>query len=300
MAEVFGIVSGTVGIASAFSSCVEAFDYVQLSRRFGKDFETHRLTLTLLQLRLSRWGAAVGITSDPPFSLSQPDARPADIANARQAIEKISMLFEDSENVSRPYNSAGQRPEEGLPALSEADMNAFLRKLNKRMRKIAERRQKGVGFIKKVRWVLHDRERCSRLVEDITKLLDLLEQIFPAPEKRSAQLAREELEEIIGGRDGNSESLAEILNVVHNLADGVDEVIKAKALVMTEEGGGKIGSISLSDNARVMQGNTVTSAWKGAVLPNDRSRGYIGSIKATGNSRVMNGDRYTDNDDFWN
>lgn len=34
MAEPFGIVSGTVGIASAFTACVDCFEYIQLGRHF--------------------------------------------------------------------------------------------------------------------------------------------------------------------------------------------------------------------------------------------------------------------------
>lgn len=54
MAEPFGIASGEISIASAFTTCVDAFEYVHIGRRFGKDYQTDQLRLTLLRLRLSR------------------------------------------------------------------------------------------------------------------------------------------------------------------------------------------------------------------------------------------------------
>jgi hypothetical protein len=45
MAEPFGIAAGAVGIAAAFTACVDCFGYVQLGRHFGRDFQTDVLAL---------------------------------------------------------------------------------------------------------------------------------------------------------------------------------------------------------------------------------------------------------------
>jgi hypothetical protein len=68
MAEPLGMVAGAIGITSAFSACIDCFDYIQLGRHFGKDYQTSLLTLGLLKLRLSRWGEAVKIYEDPQLS----------------------------------------------------------------------------------------------------------------------------------------------------------------------------------------------------------------------------------------
>ena len=36
--EPAGLTLGVVGLASLFSTCMECFDYIQLSRSFGKDY----------------------------------------------------------------------------------------------------------------------------------------------------------------------------------------------------------------------------------------------------------------------
>ncbi|KAH6721997.1 hypothetical protein BKA61DRAFT_666747 [Leptodontidium sp. MPI-SDFR-AT-0119] len=54
MAELFGIVSGAIGIASAFTACVDCFE-----------------------LRLTRWGESVNIYDD--LKLGRQDATAAEI-----------------------------------------------------------------------------------------------------------------------------------------------------------------------------------------------------------------------------
>jgi hypothetical protein len=38
MVEVFGVVSGAVGVAAAFNHYVTCFEYIQFARHFGDDF----------------------------------------------------------------------------------------------------------------------------------------------------------------------------------------------------------------------------------------------------------------------
>ncbi|KAK3682949.1 hypothetical protein B0T22DRAFT_445106 [Podospora appendiculata] len=56
MAEILGVASGVISIASAFSSCVEIFEHVQPGRDFSRaDDPICQLRMTVLRLRLSRW-----------------------------------------------------------------------------------------------------------------------------------------------------------------------------------------------------------------------------------------------------
>jgi hypothetical protein len=77
MGELFGIVAGAVGIAAAFTACVDCFNYVQLGRRFGQDYQTDILSLSCARLRLTRWGQAVDIYGDT--KLGRADATAAEI-----------------------------------------------------------------------------------------------------------------------------------------------------------------------------------------------------------------------------
>lgn len=61
--EAAGLTLGVVGLASLFSTCMECFDYIQLSRTFGKDYGKCLLRLHAAKLRFSRWGETTGVAS---------------------------------------------------------------------------------------------------------------------------------------------------------------------------------------------------------------------------------------------
>jgi hypothetical protein len=98
MAEPFGIVAGAIGIASAFTACVDCFEYVQFGRHFGRDYETSQLALNYARLRLTRWGESVNIYDDP--QLGRQDATAAEIQLAKDALLQILVLFADTESIS--------------------------------------------------------------------------------------------------------------------------------------------------------------------------------------------------------
>jgi len=61
MAEAAGLAVGVTALAGLFSNAVECFEIVQLGRTFEKDFETAQIRLDICRLRVSRWGAALGL-----------------------------------------------------------------------------------------------------------------------------------------------------------------------------------------------------------------------------------------------
>ena len=47
MAELFGIVAGTLSVAGLFNNAVDCFEYIQLGRNFGTDYQTCRIRLDI-------------------------------------------------------------------------------------------------------------------------------------------------------------------------------------------------------------------------------------------------------------
>ena len=64
MAEAAGLVVGVVALAGLFNNTVECFEFVQLARTFGKNFQTSQLKLDNARLRLSRWGESLHLDED--------------------------------------------------------------------------------------------------------------------------------------------------------------------------------------------------------------------------------------------
>lgn len=56
MAEPFGIIAGAISISSAFTACVDCFEYIQLGRHFGRDFQMDQLAIGCARLRLTLYG----------------------------------------------------------------------------------------------------------------------------------------------------------------------------------------------------------------------------------------------------
>jgi hypothetical protein len=144
MAEPFDIAAGAIGIAAAFTACVDCFEYVHLGRHFGRDFQTDLLALNCARLRLTRWGQAVNIYEDP--KLGKPDATPAEIQIAKDTLYQILVLFADTEKISKKYRLEAKAGED-LSILAPDDIDTAVMALSNKMRELAIRPQKGSSIL---------------------------------------------------------------------------------------------------------------------------------------------------------
>ncbi|KAF2735602.1 hypothetical protein EJ04DRAFT_511698, partial [Polyplosphaeria fusca] len=72
--EAGGFAIGLVALAGLFNNAVDCFEYVQLGRSFGTDYQTSLLKLDNTRLRLSRWGQAVGLSGNLEYAQSLQEA----------------------------------------------------------------------------------------------------------------------------------------------------------------------------------------------------------------------------------
>ncbi|KAK4040122.1 prion-inhibition and propagation-domain-containing protein [Parachaetomium inaequale] len=218
MAESFGVVSGAVGIATAFKACIDCFEYIKLGRRFGRDFQTSQLALNCTRLRLSRWGEAVHIYDDP--YLGRPNATLDELQNAKSTLFQILCLFEDSAAISRKYQ-LDPKHEGGdeLAEFSAGELEPVSASLNNKMRALAIRRQKGASILKTTKWALFDGSEFKRLIENITLLTGNLETMFPAPQQQ-ANLVSYEIQELEDEQQ---------LKLLAGVAQGVDGCLQRAA-----------------------------------------------------------------------
>ncbi|OBT45574.1 hypothetical protein VE00_03492 [Pseudogymnoascus sp. WSF 3629] len=133
MAEPFGIVSGAIGIASAFTACVDCFEY------FGRDFQTDQLALNCARLRLTRWGESVKVYDDP--RLGRQDATATEIQLAKDALLQILVLFADTESTSKKYKLTAKAGVD-ISLYSTGDMDPKMVALDDKMKGLAIQRQK--------------------------------------------------------------------------------------------------------------------------------------------------------------
>ena len=187
MAEPFGIVAGAVGIAGAFSACVECFEYIQLGRHFGRDFQTYQIKLDCARLRLTRWGESVDIRNDPELSYLNP--KPTEVQTAKKTLFQILVLFEDTSKISNKYKLEAKAGDD-ISVFSSNDMDPSVRGLNNMMRELAIKRQKNSSLLKITTWALYRSSDFKQLIENIIILIEQLENLFPASSAQRTKLDR--------------------------------------------------------------------------------------------------------------
>jgi hypothetical protein len=277
MAEPFGIVAGAVGIAAAFTACVDCFNYVQLGRRFGRDYQTDLISLNCAMLRLTRWGQAVDIYGDP--KLGRADATAAEVQTAKDTLFQILILFADTESISKKYKLKAQDGDD-LSVFMDDDLDPAVMALANKMKKLAIKRQKGSSILKTVSWALYHRAELQGLISDITLLLDSLEKLFPAPQVLA--LVQQETADISNTQE---------LRLVEEAARDVDNTLCTAAKEALA--GHQYHNISIKGKAQT--GDAYSSDWKGGIAGSSHT--YDG-VEVDKDGKALIGNSFGGKD-FW-
>jgi hypothetical protein len=278
MAEPFGIAAGAMGIATAFTACIDCFEYIQFGRRFGRDFQTDQLALGCARLRLARWGESVNIYDDP--RLGRPDATATEIQVAKDTLLQILALFADTEGISKKYRIAA-RAGEDLSVFSMGDIDPMVMALDNKMKSLAIQRQKGSRFLKLTSWALYHRYELRDLLERIVSLIDNIEILFPPPQAQIT-LVRQDAAEI-----GDKKSL----ELVENAAKGVDSLLQTAAQELLT--GHQYLNVRIRGQAHA--GDAFSTDWEGGAI--GASHKYE-SVEVEKGGKGLIGNKYGGKD-FW-
>lgn len=279
MAEPFGIAAGAVGVAAAFTACVDCFGYVQFGRHLGRDFQTDILTLDCARLRLTRWGDAVAIYEDP--KLGRPDATDAEIRSLRSALHQILVLFADSEKISKKYSIEAKNAQD-LTVFASNEMDPAVLALSHKMRDLAVKRQKSNSLIKKTSWALYHRNELKELVEGVTNIINNIEKLFPPPKERELELVKQETAAI-------QEKAA--LELAATAAEGADKVLyTASREVLT---GNRYLKVVIEGKAQT--GDSFGKDWHGPAISTNST---YGDVRVAQGGQALIGNKYSGKD-FW-
>jgi hypothetical protein len=227
-------VSLAVSIASLaplLQTALDCFQYIRLSKTFGKDFEICRLRLDSVQLRLSRWGEATGLGSDTASIVTLDDSSFAeeDKNGIKVRLGHIISLFDDVEKISR---SVSRNDDEQEDLGSSASIHQSILE-------ICHRRQKNTGKAKKAKWALYKRQDLNDLVKNLQSLVNDLIELFPAVTVQQRDLCDEEAEEL-----SNEAELPLLKKVAEELdlplAEAIDRLEKRSVGIHSRKGVGLI------------------------------------------------------------
>jgi hypothetical protein len=179
MAKQFGVDFENECIASVFATCVSCFDYAINVK--ANDAEV--LRLSVIRLRLTRWGEAVDIYGDSRLGHANPD--PDDLDVVKCTLVNMIALFE---------SQAGSMEDPADPAtLTEpTDRGRLVQALLLVLEAIASKRAKGISLLDPRSLALG---RCStQLVTASSEYIDVLEDHFPAAQRQRMLCEYERLE----------------------------------------------------------------------------------------------------------
>ncbi|KAM7216895.1 heterokaryon incompatibility protein s [Rhypophila decipiens] len=267
--EVAGLVIGGVSLASLFTTCVDCFEYIQLGRQFGRDYQTAVLRLDLLKLRLSRWASAVN-ESACGVSVQSDD----EIVKVKEVLGQIIELFDDAtKKTSKKFKASDD-------GAGMADLDKDFESIHLKMKDLALKRQNRSSFAKKVSWMLHEEKYFTRLIEDIEPLVRDLVDMFPAVQEKQRQLSVQEAEELQADRG---------VVLLQDSNQGEDELLR-EAIAQALAGQVKhqfVGNIA-KDEVQARYGDEYEG---GAPVAGTAGSKYEKN-EASGKARVQYGDHY--------
>jgi len=200
--EAGGFAVGVIALASLFNNAVDCFEYIQIGRNFGTNFQTCLLKLDNARLRLSRWGQAAGLSGnvEDTQSLQQGSLSAEDIPKAEKILGQVLDLFADAEGVSAKFKIRASPNDTSLALYDQhKELDSLGMTLHDKMRTLSLKRQNRTQLRQKVKWALYEEKHFRRLIDDITELVNSLVDLFPALQTMQRELCVYEVSEFGDG-----------------------------------------------------------------------------------------------------
>jgi hypothetical protein len=200
-----------------FSDAVDRFESVQMGQNFGENFQTSLLKLDVVMLRLTRWGHSVGLANfNDVNSLSQTKISPEDIPQVENLLSQILDLFADAEKVSNRFQKrTGNSSATVLDPAKELDKVQAT--LHQKMNDLAKKRQGKTESLQTTKWTLYEEKNFTRLIEDISELVDGMVDLFPGTQEEQRKLCEEEVSEM--------NKTQEVMPLLKEIAAGQDKLL---------------------------------------------------------------------------
>ena len=292
MAETAGLVLGAVALASLFNTCADCFRLIQIGIQASPDYQRTVIEISVLQLRFARWGEAINVSE-----LHLPETE-------QQALEgllnQIKDVFAKSERISRRYQRTAN--EDDLPVYDAvSDMEPMQRNLFMKLKDMAKppkpkdrdpkprisKAPSGMRVTRKVAWALYTKHDLESLIADVCRLIDHLENTFPAQEMRQrlCEQQRHALEEESLPLDFLRDAIKE-----RNL-DPLFESLVTQTLNKNN-----IYQENILQDGGMMQNGSIYIVGQRTVTVDNR---YIRNKAIGKGSRLLNGDSFGGKSIFW-
>ncbi|KAI1458355.1 prion-inhibition and propagation-domain-containing protein [Annulohypoxylon moriforme] len=193
---------------SLFQFAIETLGRIQLAREFEDDFEAYQLKLDIIQLRLSRWGEIVRISTIDDIGNNGSGEYDLNIVKAilGSIHDRLAKAFRDAQKLQRKISK-----DDAQLLDPDSYMPMDLKKIRNRFKEFLQRRKaQTFKVVEGIKWAFYKKESFDKFIVSISELIDELEKILPeADRERLRKLSDEECK---GISKSNLEELKEILD----------------------------------------------------------------------------------------
>jgi hypothetical protein len=205
--EVIGAASGLAGL---FTTTITWFDYIYVARKAAPRLQSLIVKLGSAQLRLTRWGQAVGLTGsdvEDEESLQSSGLYQLDEEQENQAIRTfriLATLFEESKKIchNERKGKSEDDPEVKANEIEPFGQNGFKwsamhRYLHETMQKIVRERRNKMSAPQLLKFAIYDEKHLEKLVKDINDHIDALYQIYTPSASDEEEAGEEEMDKLL-------------------------------------------------------------------------------------------------------
>ncbi|KAB8070015.1 prion-inhibition and propagation-domain-containing protein [Aspergillus leporis] len=208
-----------------FNDAVQSFEYIQMGANFGHSFQTSLLKLDVVRLRLTRWGQSVGLAKvdDGVNPLQMTSLACEDREQVQDLLAQILELFAEAEAASKRL----RRRNSTVPVLDAVkELDSVSASLHQKLEDLAKKRQGKFELEQGQLTILYEEKNFSRLIEDISELVDGLVDLFPGIQEEQRKLCEEE----VSGLNMNEGALS----LLKEVAAGQDKLLSDTVVKVIE------------------------------------------------------------------
>ncbi|KAL8404267.1 hypothetical protein RB594_009214 [Gaeumannomyces avenae] len=202
------VIQAASGLAGLFNTAITWFDYILVAKQAAPRLQSLLVKLDNAQLRLTRWGKAVGIAGpevEDEDSMKGSGSFELDDEQEQQAIQTflaVADLFKEYQKLcdsERNSNSEDEPTRNEIRPFDPASerWNPMHRYLHVKMQGIVNGRKNKVSVAQRIKFAFYQKKHLEHFIKDINGHIDNLHSIYDPPAEKQGELGKAELVEIL-------------------------------------------------------------------------------------------------------
>lgn len=177
MGELAGLALAALGLVPLFTTCIEAFEYIQAGKACDRDFKVLNTRYEIRRVRLLQWGEGVGLLVDVP-SNRDPRLNQAEIRKlVEETLDCINSLLTDGEMLRSQYEAVevtegGTLQIEKKRRVSFQRLSAYQASRLQLTQKSQNQQQMGSSVLKRTKWAICDGKAFRTLLQYLEDLIE--------------------------------------------------------------------------------------------------------------------------------